>query len=450
MKSVKENVPMTNKNESQVSIVEDARLYPETTGKRLGQIVRFELETPESPPAAPNVSLGHITEEDERSYRGSDAEVRQKARQALESLLEGNARFLKGEFVRCKPDLELLEELYEEQAPIAVVLACSDSRCPPEMVFDQGLGDLLVVRVAGNVVNDFVMGSIVNAVQLLGVRLVMVLGHTKCGMVARAVHHWAKHEARKLSDPTAHSEAQGLQAESTPRPAAAEAAAPGPAGKGSGALAAAERRPSAFARLCSCGGAPATAGDGKPAAAAPADQSRPSSSGQSLASNSSPSQSGGGRRAGSLGRITLDRFSTNPIGAIVSSINAAVDHVASRDHGLNHVVSKIHRNEEMKDLGFSGLQTQDSLGITRARLAKQRLNENLTLLNQIKDMQGVEEVATQNSVLNAKAVLKGLVRSTDVAICQEVEVVAAKYDLKDGRVSIVKRGWYSGRSFYYE
>lgn len=66
----------------------------------------------------------------------------------------------------------------------------------------------MMCRVAGNVVNDFVMGSIVNAVQLLGVRLVMVLGHTKCGMVARAVHHWAKHEARKLSDPTAHSEAQ--------------------------------------------------------------------------------------------------------------------------------------------------------------------------------------------------------------------------------------------------
>ncbi|BDA49908.1 probable carbonic anhydrase 1 at N-terminal half [Coccomyxa sp. Obi] len=449
METVKENVPTTNENESQNSIVEDARLYPETTGKRLGQIVRFELDTPEIPPAAPNTGLGHITEEDERSYRGSDAEVRQKARQALESLLEGNARFLKGEFVRCKPDLELLEELYEEQTPVAVVLACSDSRCPPELVFDQGLGDLLVVRVAGNVVNDFVMGSIVNAVQLLGVRLVMVLGHTKCGMVARAVHHWAKHEARKLADPAAHSEAQGLQAESTPRPAAADAP-PGPAEKGDGApAAAAGRRPSAFARLCSCGGAPATAGDGEPAAP-PADQSRPSSSGQSLASNSSPSQSGGGRRAGSLGRITLDRFSTNPIGAIVSSINAAVDHVASRDHGLNHVISRIHRNEEMKELGFTGLQTQDSLGITRARLAKQRLNENLTLLNQIKDMQGVEEVASQNSVLSAKAVLKGLVRSTDVAICQEVEVVAAKYDLKDGKVSVIKRGWYSGRSFYYE
>lgn len=59
-------------------------------------------------------------------------------------------------------------------------------------------------------------------------------------------------------------------------------------------------------------------------------------------------------------------------------------------------------------------------------------------------------MATQNSVLSAKAVLKGLVKCTDVAIVQEVEVVAAKYELKDGTVKVVKRGWYSGRSFYYE
>ena len=64
--------------------------------------------------------------------------------------------------------------------------------------------------------------------------------------------------------------------------------------------------------------------------------------------------------------------------------------------------------------------------------------------------QGVEEVATQNTVLNAKAVLKGLVRCTDGAVMQEVEVVAAKYDLATGRVNIAKKGWYSGRSFYYE
>jgi hypothetical protein len=74
----------------------DRKSWVQTTGKRLGQIVRFELETPGSPAAtAPPANLGHITEEDEKSYRGSDAEVRQKARQALESLLEGNARFRK-------------------------------------------------------------------------------------------------------------------------------------------------------------------------------------------------------------------------------------------------------------------------------------------------------------------------------------------------------------------
>ncbi len=65
-------------------------------------------------------------------------------------------------------------------------------------------------------------------------------------------------------------------------------------------------------------------------------------------------------------------------------------------------------------------------------------------------LQGVEEVATQNTVLNAKAVLKGLVRCTDGAVMQEVEVVAAKYDLATGQVNIAKKGWYSGRSFYYE
>ncbi|EIE22973.1 hypothetical protein COCSUDRAFT_47455, partial [Coccomyxa subellipsoidea C-169] len=298
------------------------------------------------------------------------------------------------------------------------------------MVFDQGLGDLMVVRVAGNVVNDFVMGSIVNAVQLLGVRLVMVMGHTKCGMVARAVHNWAKHEARKLKG----GDAQGAaEAATTPRPAGLPptgGATPFAAERENGG-GKHHRGGGSFSRLCGCGGAPATAGDADaPMAASAADEARPSSaSGQSLAS---PSQSGGGRRT-SLGRLTIDRLSLSPIGAIVGSIGAAVDHVANNNHSLSHIVSKIHRNEELSELGGTGLQTQDSLGITRARLAKQRLNENLTLLNQIKDMQGVEEVATQNTVLSAKAVLKGLVRSTDVAICQELEVVAAKYDLKDGK-----------------
>ena len=65
-------------------------------------------------------------------------------------------------------------------------------------------------------------------------------------------------------------------------------------------------------------------------------------------------------------------------------------------------------------------------------------------------VQGVEEVSTQNTVLNAKAVLKGLVKCTDRAVIQEVEVVAAKYDLATGLVKVVKKGWFSGKSFYYQ
>ena len=65
-------------------------------------------------------------------------------------------------------------------------------------------------------------------------------------------------------------------------------------------------------------------------------------------------------------------------------------------------------------------------------------------------VQGVEEVSTQNTVLNAKAVLKGLVKCTDHAVIQEVEVVAAKYDLATGAVKVVKKGWFSGKSFYYQ
>lgn len=65
-------------------------------------------------------------------------------------------------------------------------------------------------------------------------------------------------------------------------------------------------------------------------------------------------------------------------------------------------------------------------------------------------VQGVEEVSTQNTVLNAKAVLKGLVKCTDKAVIQEVEVVAAKYDLATGVVKVVKKGWFSGKSFYYQ
>src|SRR6059036_1627413 len=75
------------------------------------------------------------------------------------------------------------EELAKSQHPFAVVLGCSDSRVPPEIVFDQGLGDLFVLRVAGNVINDESLGSIEYAVDHLAVRLIVVLGHQRCGAV---------------------------------------------------------------------------------------------------------------------------------------------------------------------------------------------------------------------------------------------------------------------------
>src|SRR5438046_3516734 len=77
-------------------------------------------------------------------------------------------------------------ELTKSQHPFATIVSCSDSRVPPEIVFDEGLGDLFVVRVAGNVINDESLGSIEYSVDHLGVRLVLVLGHQSCGAVKAA------------------------------------------------------------------------------------------------------------------------------------------------------------------------------------------------------------------------------------------------------------------------
>src|SRR5262249_17971699 len=78
-------------------------------------------------------------------------------------------------------------ELIKSQHPFAIILGCSDSRVPPELVFDEGLGDLFVVRVAGNVLNDEGLGSIEYAVDILGARLILVLGHQSCGAVDAAM-----------------------------------------------------------------------------------------------------------------------------------------------------------------------------------------------------------------------------------------------------------------------
>jgi carbonic anhydrase len=107
--------------------------------------------------------------------------------QALARLMEGNRRYARDKEQHPDETLTRRKELENGQHPFAVILSCADSRVPPELVFDQGLGDLFVVRIAGNIVDDDDLGSIEYAVEHLKTRLIVVLGHEKCGAVSAAV-----------------------------------------------------------------------------------------------------------------------------------------------------------------------------------------------------------------------------------------------------------------------
>ena len=110
------------------------------------------------------------------------------ADEALERLLEGNHRFASGAATGPRRDAQRRTEQAEGQTPFAVILGCADSRVPPEVVFDQGIGDLFSVRVAGNIaVEDITLGSIEFGIAVLGCPLLMVLGHESCGAVKGAV-----------------------------------------------------------------------------------------------------------------------------------------------------------------------------------------------------------------------------------------------------------------------
>jgi len=109
------------------------------------------------------------------------------AEQALKLLLEGNQRFVAGKLEHPNQTPARRAEVAKGQHPFAAVLACSDSRTPPEIIFDRGLGDIFTVRVAGNVADKVVIESLDYSVKHLGVRVVMVLGHRRCGAVIAAV-----------------------------------------------------------------------------------------------------------------------------------------------------------------------------------------------------------------------------------------------------------------------
>lgn len=105
---------------------------------------------------------------------------------ALNRLMEGNARFVAGKTVNCDL-MKQVKETANQQSPVAVVVGCIDSRVPPELVFDQRLGDIFAARVAGNFVNTDILGSLEFATAAAGAKLIVVLGHSQCGAIKGAV-----------------------------------------------------------------------------------------------------------------------------------------------------------------------------------------------------------------------------------------------------------------------
>jgi len=104
--------------------------------------------------------------------------------EALDALYKGNARFVDGKITAPNRNMERLKEVAAGQKPFAAFLGCADSRVPVEIVFDQGFGDVFVTRIAGNVADPAIIGSLEFGVEVLGAQVLYVLGHSKCGAVS--------------------------------------------------------------------------------------------------------------------------------------------------------------------------------------------------------------------------------------------------------------------------
>jgi len=112
----------------------------------------------------------------------------------LQKLIDGNRRFVSGHLTSPHQSIERRQDIITRQEPFAIILGCSDSRVPPELIFDQGLGDLFVIRVAGNILDEAVLGSLEYAVTHLQVPLLVVLGHCECGAVKATIEALELHE----------------------------------------------------------------------------------------------------------------------------------------------------------------------------------------------------------------------------------------------------------------
>lgn len=106
---------------------------------------------------------------------------------AQQKLLAGNKRYVEASLSHTNQTAQRRAEVAKGQKPFAAIVTCSDSRVPPEILFDQGLGDLFVIRLAGNIVDDAALASLEYAVEHLGVKYIMVLGHERCGAVEATI-----------------------------------------------------------------------------------------------------------------------------------------------------------------------------------------------------------------------------------------------------------------------
>lgn len=113
----------------------------------------------------------------------AQAQAAQGPDAALQALKEGNDRFVAGQLKHPNQSPQRRGEIAKQQTPFASILGCADSRVPPELVFDQGLGDIFVVRTAGNVADPVAIGSLEYSAAVLGSSLIVVLGHDRCGAV---------------------------------------------------------------------------------------------------------------------------------------------------------------------------------------------------------------------------------------------------------------------------
>ena len=125
---------------------------------------------------------------------GQSVSVPSTPKEALAELIAGNERYVNEKSIHPHGDMERVKETAPHQAPFAAVVGCSDSRVPVELLFDQGIGDIFVIRTAGNNVNsEMVMGSVDYAIEHLGVKLLIVLGHGSCGGVTGAISNGEEH-----------------------------------------------------------------------------------------------------------------------------------------------------------------------------------------------------------------------------------------------------------------